>query len=594
MRSIMHMRKGPLAAAAALAAIALVLPAQAQYPQYGAPYSQPVQSAQPGVQQAPPVYSQTQPYTQPQQYTAAAPYTQPTAPQYGGTGVYQGYTPAAGYVSPYSAPRVAMAYQQPTPGGDNLPLTPPVESVAPGVPQSNYGIQPTPMPAADSYSMPTPGYPAPGVGGADCNCQGGAANYGSYGGGGCDPSAYGACSPYSSCNTSPVCPPARCGGYWFGGVYGLFMDRDDANKYSLAYVTDPSMPTAYPTTPANVVMTTRSVDTGFQPGVEFRLGRAFGGIADPCGCCSCGPQWGLEAAYWTLFDDDDYAEYVNPTGTSRTYTMMPMYGLQYDHGAGYMPINEYWDHGMPSMPANPIRVTRIRQSSSFEAQNLEINLLRLGVCGGGCGSASFSACGGMDACAGGCTDGCCAPRGSRYSCTAVCGFRWMQLDEDFMFGVDYTNPAWPTPSGYLNYWSNVENNLIGAQLGCNGMYRIGCKWGLHVNTLVGVYGNDIDVRQYFQSPTGLVQYTGTGEAFDVSASKTDVAMLGELRLGASYQATCRMRLYGGWRAIGVTGIALATDQTPNAFLSSAQMANYVNSNGSMILHGLQAGVEWNY
>jgi len=629
--------RNPLATVAALAAAALAVPAQAQYAPYGATYNPPATT------QAPPVYSQTPaygavpPYGQNQQasqqapqygqiqqpaqqtlqygqtqqtqpspsygqvpvYSPSAAYAQspasaqptaspaanPTAPQYGGAGVYQGYSPATGYVSPYSAPRVAMAYQQPAASGEHLPLTAPAETVSPGVPQYNGGYVPPPQATPDSYSLPssgyapTPGYPSPGL-------AGGAAPYG-----GCNTSPYGACDPCGP--ATAVCAPQRCGGYWFGGVYGLFMDRDDANKYSLAYVTDPSMPTTYPTTPANVVMNTRSVDNGFQPGVEFRLGRAFGGGADPCGGC-CGPTWGLEAAYWILFDEDDYAEYVNPTGTSRTYTMMPMYGLQYDHGAGYLPVNQYWDHGMPSDPANPVRVTRIRQSSSFEAQNLEINLLRLGVCGGGgCGS-SFSACGGLDACAGGCNDGCCAPKCSRYSCTAVCGFRWMQFDEDFMFGVDYTNPAWPTPSGYLNYWSNVENNLIGAQIGCNGMYRIGCKWGLHLNTLVGVYGNDIDVRQYFVSPTGDVRYIGTGENFDVTASKTDVAMLGELRVGASYQYSCRCRLYGGWRAIGVTGIALATDQTPNAFLSSAQMANYVNSNGSMILHGLQAGVEWNY
>jgi hypothetical protein len=46
--------------------------------------------------------------------------------------------------------------------------------------------------------------------------------------------------------------------------------------------------------------------------------------------------------------------------------------------------------------------------------------------------------------------------------------------------------------------------------------------------------------------------------------------------------------------MGVSGLALAGDQAPNAFLNSSQMSNYVNSNGSMILHGLQTGVEWNY
>ncbi len=586
MRSFMLRIKAPLTAGAVLAALVLTSPVQAQYAPYQAPYNQAYGNQAYGQPQAAPGQNQG--------------YGQVAGPQYGAAGVYQGYTQGAGYVPPYAAPRVAMAYQPPAQTGENLPLTAPTESVAPGVQQNGgYGLQP--MPAQDSYATPTPGYPAPAMGGAGCNCQGGGSTgYESYGvGGGCDSTAYGACNPYGGCNSMSYAAGRYGGcGYWFGGVYGLLMDRDDSNQYPLAFTVPASMPDGYPPTTMDVVMTTRDVDVGFQPGVEFRLGRAFGGGCDPCSCCSCGPQWGLEGVYWILFDEDEMTQYVSPVAPSRTYTMMPMYGLEYDPGdATYRPVNTYWDHGTPSVNANPYRVTLVRQRSSFEAQNLEINLLKLGVCGGGCGSV---ACGpgagasigyGCDSCAGCDNSGCCAPRGSRYSCTALCGFRWMQFDEDFMFGVDYDGAT----DGFLNYNASVENNLIGAQIGCNGMYRIGCKWGLHVSTAVGVYGDDVNVRQYFQSPTGLVRYTGDPtNSFDVNADKTDVSMVGELRLGASYQATCHCRVYGGWRAIGITGIALATDQTPNAFLSAAQMGGYVNSNGSMILHGLQAGVEWNY
>ena len=33
--------------------------------------------------------------------------------------------------------------------------------------------------------------------------------------------------------------------------------------------------------------------------------------------------------------------------------MMPMYGLEYDHGTGYRPVNEYWDYGPPVATTNP-------------------------------------------------------------------------------------------------------------------------------------------------------------------------------------------------------------------------------------------------
>ncbi|HYO23400.1 MAG TPA: hypothetical protein VEQ85_00465 [Lacipirellulaceae bacterium] len=628
-----------LAASAAWATLGLAAGAQAQYaPQYGAGPYVPAQSHYGAAPAQHPQYGGS-----PSPYMPHAAQPQSGAPQYATQGAYQGYSvapgaqpgftaqptaPAQNY-GPYAVPHMAMNYQAaggaaPTPAaapGETLPLTPPAENVSPGPVQHQGGSYqqpaPAPAPASENYGYGyAPGssyetYPAAGAGQPGCATGNCGTGYGAP----CNTAPYGACDTYSTYGGmgGVLSKHAGCG-YWFGGVYGLLMDRDNSNKYPLVFA-QTSMPvSSYPSATPNVVLTTRDVDVGFQPGVEFRLGRTFGcGPIDPCSCgCATAPRWGLEGVYWTLFDDDATASYVDQ-GSLRTYTMMPFYGIQYNNGSGYRPMNEYFDHAPPSQTSTDIEVRLARVRSSLEVQNVEINLLRLNVCGGGCGSTYTAACG-ADAC-GGCDTGCAtggcdagygacstgyaatAPRLSRYSCTGVCGFRWMQFNEDFMFGVDFDNTGvgFPNPvDGSISYWSTTENNLFGAQIGCNGMYRVGCKWGFHLNTLVGLYGNDIDVRQYFVTPTDQVQFIGTGEDFNSRAYKTDVAMLGELRVGASYQATCRCRLYGGWRAIGVTGIALATDQAPNQFLSAAQMSNYVNSNGSMILHGLQTGVEWNY
>jgi len=266
-----------------------------------------------------------------------------------------------------------------------------------------------------------------------------------------------------------------------------------------------------------------------------------------------------------------------------------------------MPLNNHWNYGPPT-GAGTYDITEVRVRSSFQARNIEVNFLRLNLCGcapmcgpcggcdggmGGMGGMAGGGMGGLGGISGG-LGGYCAP--NRYNITGVCGVRYLQLDDYFMYGVDYTGGS----TGYLNYNSDVENKLVGFQLGSNAMYRIGCKWGVHMNTLVGLYGNDIDTHQYFQSSTGMVRYASSGDVFDANASKTDVAMLGELRLGASYQMTCNCRLYGGWRAMGLTGVALATNQNPNQWLTAGQGSSYVNSSGSMILHGLQTGVEWNY
>lgn len=477
----------------------------------------------------------------------------------------------------------ARAMQNPAPeAAQNLPLTPPTEAVPPGavMPAVQPSVAPQPVP------MPENGYPQ--AGGYESYPSG----YGSGAGAGC---ATGNCAPYGAAEYG--CEPSMTDrmlcrndcNYWFGGVYGLLMQRDAADKYNLGMTDGTMPPSGYPSMP-NVVLTSADVDPGYQGGVEFRLGRTFGGVADPCSCGPCCPTWGVEGVYWELFEDTEYADYM--PSMPRYYSMMPMPGLQYDGGSGWMPVNEYWDYGPPVDGPSTPRVTYARTSSSFEARNVEVNFLRLNLCGcapmcgpcGGCDGGMGGACG-----VGGCDTGYCAP--NRYNITGVCGVRYLELDDYFMYGVNYVNGG---NQGFLDYNSTAENKLVGFQFGSNAMYRIGCKWGVHVNSLVGLYGNDIDTHQYFNSPTGMIRYASTGEAFDANASKTDVAMLGELRVGASYQMTCRCRLYGGWRAMGLTGVALATNQAPNQWLTPSQGASYVNSSGSMILHGLQTGVEWNY
>ena len=617
MRIYFHLRRGLLAASAALAA----LPVAAQAPGQYAPYAQGVPQYQaagsyPAYQQAAPApsYAPAQAYSAAQAYAPQMQAPQAQPPQ--GYAPAAGYAPAQAYAQPYGVPHVARAFQNNPPAAENPPLTTSPDGVPAGVPN---GVYPNPAPMADEYGVPPQAQGMPsaayGNGGAGCNCGPAGNSASAYESYPAADSAYGACNTGYSTYGGRFSHifgrhghgyGARGCGYWFGGAYGLLMDRDNANKYPLVFASTTLASGGYPAAGQSVALTTRDADVGYQGGVEFRLGRTFGcGSLDPCGCgTSCGPRWGLEGVYWELFEDDANAQYVDQ-GALRTYSMMPMYGLEYDNGAGYRPINEYWDYAPPAQTVTDIEVRLARVRSSFEVQNFELNLLRLSMCGGDYGCSSPAVCNvgcdsgscGADACAGGCATGGCGPVGSRFSCTGVAGVRYMEFDESFMYGVDFDNTGVGAPGsidGSLDYRSEVQNSLIGAQVGCNGMYRIGCKWGLHANTVVGVYGNDVDVRQYMVSPTGLVRYIGTGEDFNVMASKTDVAMLGELRLGASYQATCNVRLYGGWRAIGVTGIALATDQTPSAFLSAAQMSNYVNSNGSMILHGLQTGVEWNY
>lgn len=603
-------------------------PAASPYIQAYAPqqaYRQPQASQPPAGYQQPTGYQQPVAYQQPAGYQQQVAYQQaPVAQPRVVAAPTQNYTPAVGYPQGQDPRYVAMNYRIAQQSDDTL-AAPSTEAVPPGAEGPGMTQQPmAPMPANDGYMAPTPGYQQGYAGAAGCNCgangapQGGYENYGY---GGCDTSAYGygACDGSCSGGYEPMGKLLGRGGcnYWFGGVYGLLMDRDNADKIPVAMVND--MPAAAYPPSSSVVLTNRSADVGYQGGVEFRLGRTFGcGPVGGCGygscgeCMQCGPRWGVEAVYWQLFEQTDSAEFIsNDYNNVRLNIMRSLAGLEVNMGSGYRPANHYWDYAPPVTDyttggLDRIVVTRVCVHDRFEAKNLEVNLLRLSVAGGAGGygggysvASGASACGGCDPCAGGyaggacgsCAPSCgCAPR---FICTGLCGVRYLQFDEAFWIEADTYNVTTAT-NGFLNYHSFVDNNFIGPQIGCNGMYRIGCKWGLHLNSAVGIYANDINVHQYLNTPTGANRFIGTGENFDSRADKTDVSMIGELRLGASYQATCRTRLYGGWRVLGVTGFAQASDQMPAQFIDAQQLASYVNSNGSLILQGLQAGVEFNY
>ena len=87
-------------------------------------------------------------------------------------------------------------------------------------------------------------------------------------------------------------------------------------------------------------------------------------------------------------------------------------------------------------------------------------------------------------------------------------------------------------------------------------------------------------------------YRGDGlEVFNIDGQKSDFSMLGQLDVGVNYMIGCHTRLYGGYRGVAVSGIALSDQQIPPFLADTAGFAN-LESNGDLILHGAFAGVEF--
>lgn len=579
----------------------------------------------------------SQPYNQYQAHTAQPPYQ--AQPQ---VGQAQPQFAQPQYAQPQYT---AMAFQ----GSDTRgALSQPMESVAPG-----QVMQSAPM---QSYSA------APAAG---CNCQSSAPatsysaapaamSYESYPSGGCATSACGSYNtfdagcgigPYGGCATGCGSGGCGAGGYvgglgrrgcgrqWFGGFYGLYMERAGNPWRALAFQTTDGQPTGYYPNDTEFSLNLTDIDNDTFAGAEIRVGSTFGRGVGYGGCGGCGPRHGWEVGVWGLVEETTTAIATDVVGT-RLYSMIDHIGVEYSPTgavADYRPVNHYYDYGPPTGDytvggLDVIEVRSITARNSFSLQNYEANLLCFSMCGGSPFASSGAGCGcgggrgrllgrrgglggcaaggcdsGCDSCAGGscglgsCGVGAGAGCGPRYSITGVAGFRFIRMDEDFMFRTDFDNVTAGT-SGWLSRDIDVDSHLYGGQIGCNAIYRCGRsgRWALHCNTVVGVFNNHIEVWNRLNAENGNVRLANNGnEDFDFRYEDDQIAVLGELRAGASYQYSCNWRLFGGYRLFGLSGAALAFDQI-SADNISANQVQYVDSSGSIFLHGLQGGIECTY
>ena len=247
--------------------------------------------------------------------------------------------------------------------------------------------------------------------------------------------------------------------------------------------------------------------------------------------------------------------------------------------------------------------------TDFRAQNLEINIIRFpafDTCTTGGGNCN-SGCNGCDA--SGCNTGCGCEEDSwtsNFSMYGSCGVRYFRTDDDFSYdtefaewgGAAYDQPAYNgfsyDNSNELCYDIQIENNLIGPQVGWTTNYGVGCRWNFFCNTTFGVFENHMSQYQrMWTGGGGEIRFTGTGDSFTIRSQKDSVAFLGELRLGGSYDVSCHWRAVAAYRAVALTGIATSVGQLPDQFSSQAEIAQ-INADNSMIVHGIQLGAECRY
>lgn len=367
--------------------------------------------------------------------------------------------------------------------------------------------------------------------------------YGGYGGqyqnyyGWCGAGVGGGTGGYcEDCGGGPLVGYAtnNCCNRWNVYVGGLGMTRDRPNKLWTTYQTN-----------VNERQLAFPPDSDWAGGGEVRLGRS----------CGCNCEYKLEAVFWILDDmtgDLTFGALQNgfqSVSTPLNVTLPPV-----EFPSDDVALDEIFD----SAAAH-----RISRTSNF--LNVELNLW-----------------GGQ------------APSCGRFSGSWLAGVRYLRfrdnllfgsVNEGFIFGLD------PSQEAYIE--SDVENNLVGFQIGGRGECCITHGFSAFVAPTVGIYGNHISQESSIYRGTGeLANGVDTGNDLVFDSSKEDFAMLGQIDVGLSY-TYCNWRLYGGYRAIGMTGVALADNQIP-FYVGAEDEWLDIDSNGSLILHGGFGGVEYRF
>ena len=179
----------------------------------------------------------------------------------------------------------------------------------------------------------------------------------------------------------------------------------------------------------------------------------------------------------------------------------------------------------------------------------------------------------------------------------LAGFRFLKFDEHFQFASDRANEVFGDNAFDEMFFDiDVENNLIGAQVGGHLEYGLTGCLNFTSELKMGVYGNHITHTSRIGGANGVATVgagPNAGRPYDVDFSKNDVAFIGELKLGLAYHFYKRWVLTGGYRAVALTGVALATNQIPRDLRGIDDVIN-VDSNGSLILHGSYAGIEYSW
>ncbi|MFN0022132.1 MAG: BBP7 family outer membrane beta-barrel protein, partial [Pirellulaceae bacterium] len=330
-----------------------------------------------------------------------------------------------------------------------------------------------------------------------------------------------------------------CGCGWFGSVGALILGPSSRCNTYLSYDSATYLP----------VLTTSQTNGAFGGGIDITAGKMLG----------CG-NWGASFTYWGVYPSAARADVYNTDVTGNLGSYLNFGGLTYNANPG----TNYWN-----------AVVHQRIVTNQTINSAEINLL------GNCGCGLF----GCDSCV------CGGPCGPRLGMGWTMGLRYFQFNDDFNYYSDNLDNVLDGSINEMQYRINTRNSLYGFQVGGGLNYRVWNCFSLYGIGKAGIYNNRASVSQAIYGSGGdatvnVGPYAGTAYRFQ---DHTDnLAFLGQLDLGGRYQMSRCWSINGGYRMVGISGLALTDGQIPSNF-AYVPDAQRVNACDSLILHGGYVG-----
>lgn len=175
------------------------------------------------------------------------------------------------------------------------------------------------------------------------------------------------------------------------------------------------------------------------------------------------------------------------------------------------------------------------------------------------------------------------------------GFRYVDVDESLEFASGSDAGTGPRRLA-LN--SSVENALFGAQVGGRTELNVFNKLGVSIGTKFGLFYNNARSNRRITGnfadgstfDPNIVDGSTSISGFDFGGSEGDASFLAEIDLGLIYQFSQASRFRLGYRAIGISGIAFASDNISDD-LSNVSQLRETDDSGNLRLRGVYFSYE---